>query len=154
MTHIKYGDTYLVYYLGRQKTTRKWFKIFTLVFSTGGVLGWTIWDYVPIIACGLIALMQLVTVIENQIVPSDKDVDNVAELRNKYIFYFNKLEKLWVEFGSNILTEQQATEQFYNLRQIGADIEAIDNKLHIRKIKKLCDKADTETRNYLIQYHS
>ncbi len=155
MVHTKFGDNYLTNYLSRQKTIRKWFKIVTLVFSTSGVLGWKIWEYAPIIACGLIAVMQIVTLIENQIILSDQDIDNIAGLRNKYISYFNKLEKLWTNLQQKKIDEHVASEQFYKLRQIGADIEATDNKLHINgQIKTLLDKADTETRNYFSQYHS
>lgn len=154
MVHTKFGDNYLANYINRQKTIRKWFKIFTLVFSTSGILGWTIWEYAPIIACGLIAVMQIVTLIENQIILSDQDIENISGLRNKYIYYFNKLEKLWTELQNKKINEHTASEQFYKLRQIGADIEATDNKLHINgQIKPLLDKADVETRNYFSQYH-
>jgi hypothetical protein len=154
MVHTKYGDHYLAHYLDRQKLTRKWFKILILIFSTSGVLGWKVWEYMPVVACVLIAIIQLISLIENQIIPTDKDIESVAKLRNKYISYFNKLEKLWKDYSSKKLDETKTNEQFYVLRQIGANIEAIDNKLHIRKIKVLCDKADTETRNYFNQYHS
>ncbi len=156
MVHTKFGDNYLAGYLSRQKRTRKLFKIFTLIFSTSGVFGWAFWEYIPIIACGLIALMQLVTLIENQIVPSDQDIDDIAGLRNKYIQYFNKLERLWIDFQNNNITEQTACEQFYQLRQtIGADIQETDNKLNINgNITLVKKKADLETTNYINQYHS
>lgn len=154
MVHCKFGDYYLAHLIDRQRETRKWFKIFTLIFSTSGVLGWKVWDYAPILACGLIATMQLISLIENQIVPMDKDIDNTADLRNKYNSYFNKLEKFWIYFNSKKLDDLQATDQFYKLRQIGTAIQAADNKLHIRRIQSLCNKANTETRNYFNQYHS
>ena len=154
MMHTKFGDNYLALYISRQRTIRKWYSVFMLIFSTGGVFGWTIWEAIPIIACGLIAIMQLVRLVENQFILTDNDLDKIAELRNKYIRYFNKLEKLWIEFETDRLTEQQTTEQFYKLRQINADIEAADNKLHIRKIQSIVVTADSETRNYFNQYHS
>lgn len=76
------------------------------------------------------------------------------EKRNKYVLYFNKLEKLWSDFDAERFDEKEATEQFYILRKDGADIEALDNELDIRTIKKLCGKADIESRNYISQYHS
>jgi len=154
MTHMKYGDTYLAYYLFRQKTIKKWFKILTLVFSTSGVLGWKFWDGFPIIACGLISILQLFNLVENQIIISENETEKVSDLRNRYVSYFNKLEKLWIDFESNRLDEQEASDQFFQIRQIGLEIESLDNELHIRKIKKLCQKADLETRTYINQYHS
>lgn len=156
MLHTKLGDNYLAGYISKQKRIKKWFKIFTLIFSTGGVLGWPIWEYVPVIACVLIAAMQLVTLLENQIIPSDQDIEDIARLRNKYNNYFNKLEKLWMDFQSNNINEDAAKEQFYELRTLlGADLLATDDKLNINgKIKSLYKKADLETRNYFNQYHS
>jgi hypothetical protein len=156
MHHTKFGDNYLVHYMSKQKTKRKWFKIITILFSSGGILGWTVWKngVLPFIACGIIAAVQLLSMIENQIIPSDNDLEKVAELRNKYNSHFNDIEKLWVDFNSKRLDEHQASEQFYLLRKNGLDIEAIDNKLDIHKHKSLCKIADTETRNYFNQYHS
>ena len=154
MVHTKYGDNYLALYLNRQKFIKKWYNILILVFSTSGVLGWTVWSYFPVIACGLIAFMQIITLIEKHIIPSDKDIDDVSKLRNKYISYFNRLEKLWKDYRSKQLDEKQANEQFYALRQFNANIEAIDNKLNIQEIKRLKLKADKQTNNYFNQYHS
>ncbi len=156
MMHTKLGDNYLGHYLNKQKTTRKWFKIITLLFSSGGIFSWAIWKIgiLPFIACIIVSTIQLSNLIENHIIISDNDIDKIAELRNKYITYFNKLEKLWMDFKTTELTEQQAKEEFYKLRQIGAEIEASDNKLQIRNIKSLYNTADLETRNYFNQYHS
>ncbi len=156
MHHAKYGDNYLVHYIGRQKTKRKWFKIITLIFSSGGVFGWSIWQngVFPVIACGIIALVQLISLVENQLIHTDNDLEKVAELRNKYISRFDDLEKLWLDLDADRLNEQKATLKFYQLRKNGADIESTDNKLDIQKHKSLCKIADSETRNYFNQYHS
>jgi hypothetical protein len=154
MMHVKYGDTYLAYYLFRQKTKKKWFKILTLVFSASGVLGWKFWEGFPVIACVLISVIQLFNLVENHVIISEKETEKVSTLRNKYVLYFNRLEKLWIDFDENRLNEQETTEQFYQLRGLGLDIEALDNELHIGKFKKLCQKADLDTRYYFVQYHS
>jgi len=150
---IKFGETYLALYLDRQKIIRKWFKILTLVFSTSGVLGWTVWEYAPIISCGLIAVMQIVNLLESQIILSDTDLEKVSELRNQYIQYFNKLEKLWLDFNAVRLTDKEATDKFYGHRKIGQTIESLDNKLNIQQVKILIEKADKQTNNYFQHYH-
>jgi hypothetical protein len=151
--HYKSGDDYLVLYLNRLKTTRKVTNILTIIFSTTGIFSWTIWKYLPAITSGLIAVIQLFKLVENQIVPTDKDIEQVALLRNMYFDYWNKLEKLWIEYNSNKLTGEQATEMFFKLRDSVKDIEALDNKLSIQTITSLQDKADIQTNSYLNQYH-
>jgi hypothetical protein len=153
LVHAKFGEIYLAKYISQQKSFRKWFKILTLIFSTSGILGWTIWEYAPIIACGLIGITQLINLIENQLFFTDEEFDNVSNLRIKYINYFNKLEKLWVNYKLNKFNDDEAADHFFKLREIGADIEVSDNKLHIKEKDTLFNKADKQTREYFSQYH-
>lgn len=154
MTHTKYGECYLSYYIHFQKSIKRTFKICTLIFSTSGVLGWKAWDYAPVVACGIIAVMQVVGLIEHQLIKSDKDIEELCTLRNKYVVHFNKLERLWVDFYMDRATEDEVTERFFLLRQSAEDIESTDDKLHIGRLKKLCSKSDDDVRSYLKQYHS
>lgn len=154
MLHTKFGEIYLAHYITWQKNTRKWFNIITLLFSTGGVLGWPIWEYIPLIACTIVATIQVVNLLENQIIPSDQEIEKTSELRDEYISYFNNLEKLWSMIKHEELFEKDVTNKFYQLREIGAKIESLDNKLNIKQNKKTIVKADSETRNYFSQYHS
>lgn len=156
MLHKKLGDTYLVLYLSRQRSMRKWFKIITLIFSTSGIFSWAIWQngVLPFIACIVIAAIQLLTLIENQLVLNEKDLDNIADLRKLYTTYVNQIEELWTDFNTDIITEIQAKERFYELRKLSETIEAADNRLDIRNIKSVYNAADIATRDYLSEYHS
>jgi hypothetical protein len=152
--HTKYGDCYLCHYLSAQKDLRKWVKILTLLFSTSGILGWTIWKSAPIVSCALIAIVQLFHLIENQIILSEFDITRIAELRTLYLKQCNKIEKLWIDFRAGRLTEEQVSDSFFKLRVDAIKIESLDNKLNIKKRKKLMGKADLETNNYISQFHS
>jgi len=148
-------DNYLSLYLHRQHMIKKYYAIFVLVFSAGGVFSWPLWSSLPaVIACGLIGFMQLIKLTENQLIPSDNTISKVCDLRGMFISYFNELEKLWSDSKAGRITEEQVSEEFYRLRKAGAEIEAADNRLHIKDILSLRDKADIQTRNYLTQYHS
>lgn len=154
--HTKYGDCYLSHYLSAQQNNRKWVKILTLVFSTGGVLGWRIWKQPEFteISCILIAVVQLFHLIENQIILSDADIAKIAELRTLYLKHCNKLEKLWVDFKAERLTDLQVSDTFFKLREEALKMEELDNKLNVKKRKGLMNKANTEVNAYLSQYHA
>jgi len=152
--HIKYGDCYLNHYLSAQQNLRKWVKILTLLFSTSGILGWTVWKDAPIVSCILVAIVQLFHLIENQIILSETDIGKIVELRTLYLKQCNKLEKLWIDFKAGRLNEEQVSEVFFKLRDDALKMEALDNKLNVKKRKRLMAKADIETRVYLNQYHS
>lgn len=155
LVHTKMGDHYLSLYLNRQKTVRKYYTIFILVFSVSGIFSWAFWSSIPaVIACGCMGVMQLIKLTENQIIPSENDISNVSELRSMFISYFNDLEKLWADNEAGRITDEKMTQEFYRLRKVGAKIEETDNKLNIRDIRKLRVRSDIQTRNYLSQYHN
>lgn len=152
--HIKFGDCYLNHYLSAQQNLRKWVKILTLIFSTGGILGWKIWKDAPVVSCVLVAIVQLFHLIENQIILSEAGIKKIAELRALYLKHCNKLEKLWVDYLQCKFTETEVSDAFFKLRDEANKIEALDNSLNIKKRAYLIKKADKETRDYLLQYHS
>lgn len=151
--HFKHGDDYLVLYMKRLKSVRKTVNISTLVFSTSGIFSWTFWIYLPVVTSCFTAIIQLFRLIENQIIPSDKDIEQVARLRDLYFDHANKLERLCIDYRNKELTEQQATDRFFELRETAKEIKTFNNKINIQEIIKLQDKADIKTNDYIKQYH-
>ena len=155
MVQIKFGEKYLALYISLQYQLKKYFKIATLVFSGSGILGWKLWQPIAWIALILIAVVQILSLIENQIIRNDKEVSDILKLRELYLKYFNKLEKLWVDYNLSDITEKEASILFFKYRAKDHQIiENLDNKLGIKKWKKLESKADSETRQYFKTYHS
>jgi hypothetical protein len=138
----KYGEIYLTKYLSLQRTLKKTFTILTLLISISGILGWKYFEDYAWIAFGLISIMQLLTLIENQLIRSEKEVEKISNLRMMYTKYFHKLE-------------ENATNQFFELRKTDWEkIEELDCKLDIKKFNRLMNKTDIETNQYLNKYHN
>lgn len=155
MVHAKYQEIYLAYYISKQKSFKKWVKIMTLIFSTSGIFSWAIWNsgVLALIALIAISLIQLVDLIKNELTTSEEEMEALGDFRNKHVIYFNKLEKLWVEFENEEIQEQKVKNKFYELRNLKEEIEALDNKLHLRNTKSLKNKTEIETEEYLNQFH-
>lgn len=83
MTNIKYGEIYLTKYLGLQRTLKKIFQVLTLLVSMSGILGWKYFEDYVWIAFILIATVQLLLLIENQLISSDKEIEDIYNLRIK-----------------------------------------------------------------------
>jgi hypothetical protein len=98
--------------------------------------------------------MQLLLLVENQIIRSDKEIEEISNLRMMYTRYFNKLEPLWnksqyKQIGDNIAMEKYFTFQ----KKEWVKIEELDCKLDIKRHKKMESKTEIETNNYLNKYH-
>lgn len=155
MVDMKYGETYLSKYIGLQHRLKKTFKIMTLILSVSGIFGWKYFENIAWVAFILIAIMQLLTLIENHLIRSDKEVEDIAALKMKYTKYFNKLEKLWTEYLNDIKLKNEAFECFYQLRETDWEpIEELDAKLDIKKFKWLMNKTEIETNDYINKYHN
>jgi hypothetical protein len=154
LVHTKFGDEYLCLYLARQRSIRKWFKILTILFSASGIFSAFQSAKVPtIISCVAIGLVQLATSIENFIIHSEDDLDQLSKLRLLYFERTIKLEELWHSFMTNKISSEEATNEFFSLRKSAKVIEELDNKLNVRTFKKLKNIANTNTNNYLNTYY-
>ena len=77
MVETKYGEIYLSLYLDLQKDLKRYIKIATLVFSGSGVFGWAFWEPLAWFACIIIVIIQLIALIENQIVRSEAELEEI-----------------------------------------------------------------------------
>lgn len=154
MVNMKYGEIYLSKYLGVQRTLKKSFQILTLLVSLSGILSWKYFEEYVWIVFVLIAIIQLLLLIENQIIRSDKEIEEISNLRMMYTRYFNKLEILWTKYQHDQIKDKKAMSDYFELRQSDwENIEELDCKLNIKRYKKLMNKTEIETNHYLNKYH-
>ena len=151
--HHKYGDEYLILYIERLRQTRKRINVLTIIFSTTGILSWKLWTYLPAVTSGLVAILQLFKLIENKVIATDADIEKFSELRMMQYDITNRYEKLWIEYDCKKITEEQATDRFFEFRDIAKEIKSLSNKLDIKETVKLQNLADIKTNNYLKQYY-
>ena len=150
---IKYGECYLTKYLALQRNLKRTFKIITLLLSISGILGWKYFEDYVWIALILISIIQVFTLIENQLIRSDKEIEEISALRMMYTKYFNKLEKLWTKYQNNRINDDEALNQFYELQETDWEkIETLDCKLNIKSYQKMRNKTDIDINNYLNKY--
>ena len=155
MVNMKYGEIYLTKYLGLQRNLKKGFQIMTLIVSASGILGWKYFENYAWIAFILIIIMQLLLLIENQLIRSDKEIEDISNLRMFYTKYFNKLEKLWTDYYCDRMTKNESMDKYFEFRDTDwIRIEELDCKLNIKRYKLLMNKTEAETNNYLNRYHS
>lgn len=155
LVNIKYGEIYLSKYLSFQRTLKKIFNIMTLVLSVSGIIGWKYFEDYAWIAFAIIAVMQLFTLIENEIIRSDKEIEEISSLRMEYVKYLNKLEELWTKCQYDEIKDKTASKKYFKLRKIYWEkIEQIDSKLNIKRYKRMMQRTEKETNHYLNKYHS
>jgi hypothetical protein len=147
---LKYHERYLSLYLDVIKDRRKWFQIVMLLFSTGGVMGWALWEYAPIIGAGVASIVQIVSLFHDRIVMSDADMGRVMDLRMLHISVFNRMERLWVEMKEG--KAGSFSGRFYDLRNEMADIHQLDNRIDLPTKRRIIAQASIQAKQYLEDY--
>lgn len=149
----RYGDLYLCQYIARQRSIRKWFKIGTILFSASGIF-FVYKDYeIPTyISLAFIGFAQLATMVESHLIHSEKQIEDLSQLRMLYYDRWNKLEKLFIRYDD--YTEQEATDKFFEYRELAKEAEKLDDQLNIQQYSKLMEIAEVENRQYLKTYYN
>lgn len=150
ITKLKHNIEYLLVYSRLQGNLARWINILILVFSSTGILGWSIWKEpnLAAIACGLTAAMTLVKMISPFFILSDKETKKLDKYYVQLVNHFDSLEKFWFELEDEPIKENQITTEFYKFVQKGTDIHDRYSDLNIMHIKSLIKKSDTNTRDY------
>lgn len=151
LTQTKHNVEFASLYSERQRLILRIFNIIVLVFSSGGVMGWKLWDNLPLISCTLIAVISIFKLIQPHLIMSEKQLLNLEEIHRFYSEYFNKVEKLWYDFESERVTVEQATKTFFKLKSTEALINPIVSETIRSKPKKILLKSKENSDNYFNQ---
>ncbi len=86
--------------------------------------------------------------IENFLISSDKDLDEIKKLRLLYYERTIELEKLWIDFEENHIDELKAKGRLFKIMDGSKKIEDLDSSINIKSIRKLNKKAENEVNIY------
>lgn len=146
---VKHNHFYCVFLLTRQRRVINTFNMTILGFSSAGVMGWSLWEKMPLVACFLVSLISLLKLLSPHLIPSDKQIDKLDNITDFYFDYFNKLEQIWLDHYNSRTTDEQAQTLFYELKNSERDISKTVNEIVKSTNKDITKQADSETRNYL-----
>lgn len=151
LTQAKHNIEFTAIYADRQRAIVRFFNIFILAFSTGGVMGWPIWDDLPVVACVIIAGVSLVRLLQPHLIMSDKLLNDLDRIHIFYSEYYNNLEKLWYEFDADRISEKKASDKFYKIRNGEKELAPLISETIRRKPKWISAKAKKHSDDFFEQ---
>ncbi len=148
ITQAKFNIEFAGLYADSQRSILRYFNIFVLVFSTGGVMGWAFWANFPLIACILIGVVSLLRHIQPQLIMSDKQIINLETISTFYFNYYNNLEKLWYDNEDELIDSKTLKTEFFKIKNSESEINSLVNETIRTKPKKLIKKAKEHSDQY------
>jgi hypothetical protein len=148
LTQAKFNVEFAGLYADRQRSLLRYFNIFVLVFSAGGVMGWSFWDNFPLLACILIGAVSLLRHIQPQLIMTEKQIINLDTISKFYFNYYNNLEKLWYDNEDEQIDNQTLKSEFFKIKNSESEINSLVNETIRTKPKKLVKKSKEYSDQY------
>lgn len=149
LTTAKFNCEFLSLYETRGRNILKYFNITILAFSSGGILGWPIWDKIPGIACIVVCAVSLIKLLQPQLIMSEVQIKNISDIGQFYNRYYNKIERIWYDLEGGKIDSEKAKKKLYKLKEEELVINPIINATIKTVPKKIKKKATTYTDSYL-----
>lgn len=151
LTQSKHNIEFASKYSDRQRIILRAFNIVILIFSSAGIMGWKIWENLPLIACIIIAGISLIKLLQPHLIMNEKQLKNLDDIHRFYADYYNDLEKLWYDFESERINEEQATKIFFKLKKSETAINPLIAETIRSKPKRLVKKCKKNSDEYFNQ---
>jgi len=151
LTQSKHNIAFIAKYTKRQRTILRYFNILILTFSSAGVMGWGIWEQMPLMACIVIALMSLLKLLQPELIMNEKQFGSLDKIGEFYSNYYNNMEELWFDYESNRISEEDAKSLFFNLKSGEIEINPLVIETIRSKPQSIIKKCKEETDNYFNQ---
>ena len=114
-------------------------------------MGWKIWENLPLIAYIIIARISLIKLLQPHLIMNEKQLKNLDDIHRFYADYYNDIEKIWYDFESKRIDEEQATKIFFKLKKSETAINPLIAKAIRSKPKRLVKKCKKNSDEYFNQ---
>lgn len=157
MYYAKKNIEFLSIYISFIRTTRKYIDFFTLLFTTTGIISWFSENNENLIFTGislfLAAFLQVVDIIQTKFVASDEYIDDIRQLKAKWITYFDTLEKIWFDIRIKKIESSIIADLFIETKPLKQSIEDIDSDIKLWQLSFITKKANILTNNFMRRYY-
>jgi hypothetical protein len=149
----KYNCTYVSRLIREHLIISKGVTIFILILSgTGGVMGWDLWKKYPSVVCIIIAVVSLLKLVSDELIPSEKSISSLHEIQDFYANQFKQLDKLRFDVDHKEgINEQEIFDRLNEICEKEKDINRKVNSTILYNPPRLVKKSKTLTDIYFNQ---
>lgn len=150
LAQAKHNETYTCNLIVHHRKVLNYFNLIITIFSTAGVMGWKLWDSIPVVACFIIALISIIKLIQPHLIPSEKQIEKLDKVFDFYYDFYLKLEKIWFDNENGIINDELMLERLHDLKQTEREINRVVNEIHKSPNKKTLKISKSECDTFFI----
>lgn len=136
-------------YTDRNRKWSRYFGALIIILASAGTIGGLFKQWVAVAASALVAISTILKSLMPNFIQSEQELTELDRLMDYYSRYFIKVEKIWYELYESNITEKEAIDQMFEIKNDEADKLSTMNKLvrHLSKEEK--DKINDEALDYV-----
>lgn len=112
LSEKKFALFYIEEHFSKSLQINRGIKITMAIASCSSIAAWTIWEKQAFIWGIIIAISQVVGVI-NEYLPYQKRVEDISNLRTEWSAIFLSMEKNWLDVSNGNMTESEINNSLY-----------------------------------------
>ncbi len=148
MLDSKYQALYLDYTVTKFQKYDKFINIFLAFTSSGSIAAWAIWQEFQMIWAMLIAISNVINIIKPYF-PFSRYIRELNEMTLKMQNLHLDFERLWYKYEKNQLNEDDATDQFFNLKARGIEHLKFNDETLLIEDEKIIKIVEEKMKSYI-----
>lgn len=148
LCNLRFKTYYISSQLVRFQKQERNLNIILAFASCSSIASWAVWQTVPFLWAGIIALSQVIAAIKPQF-PLSKTVRELNSALIKLEYLALDFEKFWYQCEHKQLSDDLITETYYDLRKKSTEILNFSDEIILPTIRSYIDKANLQTKTYL-----
>lgn len=128
--------------------TGRAYSFFLSFASASSVAAWAVWQQLPGLWAGIIAVSQVLHIAKPYL-PFMKHDKDFLEMCFNFDYLYLDYERLWVAYDDDRLTDEDAEKKFYVLRERELKIEQAHKQTQCPRFKRLIAKAEQDAKTAL-----
>ncbi len=136
-------------YTDEKRAYNRYYNGFIAVTASAGALGSLLNEHIPFATSILIGFVSIIKSVLPNFVQGESELSSLDVLADFYNKYMNSLENIWYRFDHDIITEEEAMKEFFELKETECDKQSQLNRLVRNISKKFQKKIDEEATMYI-----
>ena len=136
-------------YTDKKRGRLRYYNMSIALLASGGALGSVINMWIPTVTSFIVAFGSIIKSVMPNFLQTEPELLELDGLSDFYSEYLNHLEKIWYDSDNDIIDEQKAMSQFFELKESECDKASILNRGVTNISKKMQNRINEEAGEYI-----
>jgi phosphoribosylpyrophosphate synthetase len=148
LVESKFKEIYIGHKIIQLKKFERNINIFLILSTSGSIASWMIWENLKLIWAIIIGISQVVSLIKPYF-PYSENIKELKKFNSLYKKLNLKYEKLWNQISTGTIEEEEAMNDYFQLRDEENEFSDLSDEIIISNSDKIYNKSNSDLQHFL-----